>query len=214
VTDRDFLRDHYYLARPEKFLQEAHRVLRDGGILLIATVNKDWPEFNPRPFSTRYFSVPELGKLLEDNGFNAEFYGAFSALPKGLKEKTVALIKRIAVSFHLIPKTMKGKEFLKRIFFGKLLVVHNCVGTEAKSLLPVRRQSPNPLRNHLQCGYGRRRLPFPKGGIVPLFGKEGLGEISRKICLLNYGLLSNCCSNTVMGAIWRYTGTACARYSI
>jgi hypothetical protein len=33
---------------------------------------------------------------------------------------------------------------------------------------------------------GRR----PKGGIVPLFGKEGLGEISRKICLLNYGLLS------------------------
>jgi hypothetical protein len=65
--------------------------------------------------------VPELGKLLQDNRFNAEFYGAFSALPKGLKEKTVALIKRIAVALHLIPKTMKGKEFLKRIFFGKLI---------------------------------------------------------------------------------------------
>ena len=25
------------------------------------------------------------------------------------------------VSLHLIPKTMKGKEFLKRIFFGKLI---------------------------------------------------------------------------------------------
>jgi len=31
---------------------------------------------------------------------------------------------------------------------------------------------------------GRRQ----KGGI-PLFGKEGLGEISGRICLLNYGLL-------------------------
>jgi hypothetical protein len=86
--------------------------------LLIRTVNKDWSEFNPSPFSTRHFSVPELGKLLQDNGFKAEFYGAFSVLPKGLKEKTVALIKRTAVALHLIPKTMKGKELLKRVFFG------------------------------------------------------------------------------------------------
>jgi hypothetical protein len=53
--------------------------------------------------------VPELGKLLKDNGFNMEFYGAFSALSKGMKEKMIALIKRIAVALHLIPKTMKGK---------------------------------------------------------------------------------------------------------
>jgi SAM-dependent methyltransferase len=109
----------YYLAEPEKFFQEAHRVLRDGGILVIATVNKDWREFNPSPFSNRYFSVPELSKLLLDNGFKGEFYGTFSALPDGLKEKVIAYIKRIAVALHLIPKTMKGKEFLKRIFFGK-----------------------------------------------------------------------------------------------
>jgi hypothetical protein len=63
--------------------------------------------------------VPELNKLLHDNGFNSEFYGAFLTLPKGLKEKIIALIKRTAVALYLIPKTMKGKEFLKRIFFGK-----------------------------------------------------------------------------------------------
>lgn len=111
----------YYLARPEKFFHEARRVLRDCGILLIAMVNKDWGEFNPSPFSTHYFSVSELDKLLYENGFNAEFYGAFSALPKGLKEKAIALIKRSAVALGLIPKTMKGKEVLKRIFFGKLI---------------------------------------------------------------------------------------------
>jgi len=32
-------------------------------------------------------------------------------------------------------------------------------------------------------------LPLQKGGI-PLFGKEGLGEIFATICLFNYGLLS------------------------
>lgn len=89
--------------------------------LLIRTVNKDWAEFNPSPFSTRYFSVPELGKLLQGNGFKVDFYGAFSALPKNIKEKTITAIKKIAVALHLIPKTMKGKEFLKRIFFGKLI---------------------------------------------------------------------------------------------
>ena len=62
-----------------------------------------------------------LDKLLDENGFNAEFYGAFSTLPNSLKEKAIANIKRIAVALHLIPKTMKGKEFLKRIFGGELI---------------------------------------------------------------------------------------------
>jgi SAM-dependent methyltransferase len=108
--------------RKLKFLWETYRVLRGGGVLLIAMVNKDWPEFNPSPFSTRYFSVPELGKLLHESGFNTEFYGAFSALPKGMKEKAITNIRKIAIALHFIPKTMKRKEFLKRIFFGKLLV--------------------------------------------------------------------------------------------
>ncbi len=111
----------YYLTQPEKFFQEAHRILREGGILVIATVNKDWSEFNPSPFSTRYFSIPELYELLQKNRFNAEFYGAFSTLPKGFKDKIIRFLKRTAVAFHLIPKTMKGKEFLKRIFLGKLI---------------------------------------------------------------------------------------------
>jgi hypothetical protein len=39
----------------------------------------------------------------------------------------------------------------------------------------------------LSPAYGGQALQ--KGGI-PLFGKEGLGEISSTICLLNYGFLS------------------------
>jgi hypothetical protein len=116
-------------------------------MLLIATVNKDWSEFNPSPFSTHYFSVPELSRLLQDNGFNVEFYGAFSALTNGLKEKVIANIKRTAVAFHLIPKTMKGKEFLKRIFFGKLIpLAHEITEGMAEYTPPI--PIPNDCPNY------------------------------------------------------------------
>jgi hypothetical protein len=90
-------------------------------LIICQFVNETWEEFNPSPFSTRYFSVPELNKLLDESGFKVEFYGAFSAFPKGMKEKGIATIRKIAVALHLIPKTMRGKEFLKRVFFGKLI---------------------------------------------------------------------------------------------
>ena len=102
----------YYLAKPEIFVEEARRVLREPGVLLIASVNKDWSEFNPSPFSTNYYSVPEVNKLLEKNGFSVECYGAFSSIPKTAKEKIVSCVRRMAVALHLIPKTMKGKEIL------------------------------------------------------------------------------------------------------
>jgi hypothetical protein len=48
-------------------------------------------------------------------------------------------------------------------------------------------RSPNSLtletKSLLASLYKREELP--------LFGKEGLGEIFRKICLLNYGLFRN-----------------------
>ena len=111
----------YYLAYPEQFLSETRRVLRKGGVLLIATVNKDWSEFNPSPLSTRYFSVPDLNRVLQESGFETEFCGAFSVVPNTLKEAIISKMRKIAVGLHLIPKTMKGKEFLKKMFYGKLV---------------------------------------------------------------------------------------------
>lgn len=118
----------YYLAKPEDFFNEARRILREDGVLLIATVNKDWSEFNPSPFSTSYFSVPVLTELLQKNGFKVEMYGAFSVLPKNAKEKIISSVRKLAVALHLIPKTMKGKEFLKKVFYGKLKSLKGEIG--------------------------------------------------------------------------------------
>tara|TARA_B100000795_G_C22707132_1_gene402020 strand:- start:784 stop:1035 length:252 start_codon:yes stop_codon:yes gene_type:complete len=43
-------------------------------------------------------------------------------IPKDqLKNKITRFLKRIAVSYGLMPKTMAGKKFLKRFVFGKLV---------------------------------------------------------------------------------------------
>lgn len=110
----------YYLERPERFLEECRRVLRKEGVLLISTVNREWPDFNPSPFSARYFSSRELAALLQGSGFDAALYAAFPAGAKSVRDRIVSLLKRGAVSLGLIPKTMRGKTFLKRIFFGSL----------------------------------------------------------------------------------------------
>ena len=46
--------------------------------------------------------------------------------PNAIKKISTTCEKgKIAVSFHLMPKTMKGKAKLKRIFYGKLLRLPN-----------------------------------------------------------------------------------------
>jgi len=111
----------YYLAQPERFLQECRRVLRRGGLAVIVSVNPEWSDFNPSPYSTYYLSARELAELGETDGFDVETLGAFPATRKGVKGAVISLIKRTAVSMHLMPKTMEGKEFLKRLFYGRLV---------------------------------------------------------------------------------------------
>ena len=110
----------YYLANPEHFLDECRRVLREKGMLLLCTVNKEWSDFNPSPFSTRYFSARELSELLRKHGFRVELQGAFPVKKDSANDHVVSFLKRLAVALHLIPKTMKGKELLKRFFLGSL----------------------------------------------------------------------------------------------
>lgn len=110
----------YYLSQPEKFIEGAYRVLRKDGALIIGSANKEWSDFNPSPYSYRYFTASELYHLLISKGFDVELFADCPINRGGFKGVVVSLIKRVAVKLHLIPKTMKGKERLKRLFFGEL----------------------------------------------------------------------------------------------
>ena len=110
----------YYFPSIAEFLTELVRVLRPGGVFLCSSVNCQWHGFNPSPHSLQYHSVPEMRDALKNVEFAAEFYACFEDNPSTVMRRIVVMIRRIAVTLHLVPKTMKGKEFFKKLFYGKL----------------------------------------------------------------------------------------------
>jgi len=136
----------YYLKEPEEFIKECVRILKESGMLLICTANKDWAGFNPSPFSVRYFSAPELYHLLKRHNFDVQLFGDSPVNSNSFKEKIIILLRRMAVAMHLIPKTMKGKEKLKRLFYGRLLELGGEIkeGTmDYQAPIPIDATSPN-----------------------------------------------------------------------
>lgn len=111
----------YYLPDAERFIAECRRLLRSGGVLLLATANRNLFDFNPSPFSVRYYNPPELSALLAKHGFNTDFFGGSPVDTSSLKSRVLRLAKKIAVSFNLIPGSMRSKRLLKRLVFGRLV---------------------------------------------------------------------------------------------
>lgn len=137
----------YYLSQVEKFIEEAKRVLRPKGMLIVCSVNKDWPDFNPSPFSTKYFSLPELHQLMLPRFQEIKAYGAFPVQADTIRDRFVSFIKRRAVRLHLMPKTMKGKEFYKRVFLGGLISIPSEIEEGTAVYMPpvsIPVSSPNP----------------------------------------------------------------------
>ena len=111
----------YYLVRPEEFFREARRVLRPGGAVLVCLPNKDWTGFNPSPLTHRYFSAPELRGALAAAGLAPRVFGGFPAPARTLRDRILLSARRVAVNMRVVPKTMKGKEFVKRLLYRRLV---------------------------------------------------------------------------------------------
>jgi SAM-dependent methyltransferase len=110
----------YFLPRFETFVRACWDVLSSDGVLVIATANPEWSDFNPAPLSTRYFTAAELEQVLRVHRFAVTLYGGFPAATDTPRARLISIARRTAVKFHMIPKTMKGKQLLKRIAFGTL----------------------------------------------------------------------------------------------
>jgi len=111
----------YYLKDPKRCIEEAARLLRPNGMFVVCTVNKDWEDFHPSPYTYKYFSAPELYGLMKESFREVKFYGGFPVENGGVRGEIISLIKRSAVKFNLIPGSLKARAYLKRIFMGRLV---------------------------------------------------------------------------------------------
>ena len=101
----------YYLSVVEEFARECVRVLRVGGTVLIATANKDLYDFNPSPYSHRYYGVVELKELFSKLGFDTEFFGDTPVDKVSLVQRILRPVKKLFVMSRLMPKSMAGKKY-------------------------------------------------------------------------------------------------------
>ena len=106
-------------------------------MLVISTVNCDWHSFNPSPFSTRYLNGEELRSILTAHGFDAKIFCAFPDRPSGILSRAIRVIRLVAIRLGLIPKSMKGKEWLKRLAYGKLKVMSREISDQGVISLPL-----------------------------------------------------------------------------
>jgi SAM-dependent methyltransferase len=144
----------YYVADAEKFVRECLRILRPGGKILIATANKDLSDFNPSPYSHNYYGVCELNELFKKFGFKPEFFGDTPVSSISNRQKMLRLIKIIAVKLKLIPKTMAGKKFLKRIVFGNLMMMPAEIDSNTskfKKPTPLLEIKPDKIHKVIYC---------------------------------------------------------------
>lgn len=109
----------YYVPDHERMLAEIRRVMRPGGAVFLAMANPERPGFHHSPFSTEYPSARRAAELLRTHGFEPELYGVFP-LQNTPRARLLRFVARIATKFHLVPKTLAGRGFLKKIFFGEL----------------------------------------------------------------------------------------------
>lgn len=151
----------YYLPDPDRFVREARRVLRPEGTLLVCTANKDLPDFNPSPFSHKYFGARELAALLRSHFSRVDLFGGDPVGPASLKTRALQLAKRSAVRLGLIPRTMNGKQLLKRLVFGRLVELPRELDGNLDPL-PILSSIPPHASNHQHrvlyaAGHGGRR---------------------------------------------------------
>ena len=151
----------YFLPSANDFLLEARRVLRPGGWLLVSSINKDCPDFNPNhPLYFAHYGVVDLAAAFDRHGFEPECFGIIPMDRPSLRSRAFQPLKRMAVGLNLIPESMQARRFLKRIVFGRLQPMpRDIAALPAPAAAPIRLSADrrDAIHQVVLCAGTRRR---------------------------------------------------------
>ena len=149
----------YYLPDAMQCVHEVRRVLRSGGVLLVVSANPERDAFNPGAYTTEYFSASKLSALFQQSGLTAELFGGFPDEESQKGSALVHILRSVAVRLHLVPKTMRAKELLKRIFMGRLYPIPREVREGMAAVEPLVPLGPGQPATRFKVIYavGRKR---------------------------------------------------------
>jgi len=113
----------YYFESLEQLIDLAKKSLKPGGFILLTWPNPLKKDFVKCEHTYCYPLIKDLKKLSKDKNknFKTEFFGFEALTKKSLVTIFKSKIKSLAIKLNLIPKTQKGRLFLKRIFQGKMI---------------------------------------------------------------------------------------------
>lgn len=130
----------YYVEHLDRFVAECKRVLRAGGVVLIATANNKLWDFTPSPYSYTYLNVTGFRDLFPAGQFDVSCFGFISTTTVSARQKLLRPLKALASRLHIMPTSMAGKRWLKKLFFGGLVKMPSEIRAGA-----VPYQDPIPL---------------------------------------------------------------------
>jgi SAM-dependent methyltransferase len=117
----------YYVPRMELAFDELARLLASGGMVLFANANPERPDFIRSPYSVHYHTADELRSALEQRGLRATTEAAFRLGPATtghgatLADAALTAARRMARALRLVPRTLRGRSWLKRLVYGRSL---------------------------------------------------------------------------------------------
>jgi SAM-dependent methyltransferase/RimJ/RimL family protein N-acetyltransferase len=124
----------YYMPDWEAVLREIESVLSPGGIVAIVSANPQRPGFIRSPFSSRYHTAYEHAAALQACGFDVKVDGAFPVAEgthfTRLRGSLLNVVRRVATTLGLVPRTLEGRAKLKRLIFGPPVVLPEDVPKE------------------------------------------------------------------------------------
>lgn len=163
-----FFEASYYVPDMSRAFDEIRRVLAPHGEVFFSNHNPEQPGFLSSPHSHHYHSAAEFRAALEARGFAVAVSGVFpvahetaSPLRRAL-DRVLSAARGAIERLRLVPRTLRGRALLKRLVYGRLVVLPAELPPDFAPFESAKEIPPGPAPG-FRAIYVRGKLPGTNG---------------------------------------------------